>query len=725
MTDKRDLIWDVLDKLAAEDAGNYGALASMNPFAFRRMVDALAAALPQPEDAGLVEALRRDNDRLRAAITNQNDEIDRLRQLASQQPSEPAPQQEAPAPPPAPAPEPAVAEAAPVAEPEPAPAPEPAPEPEPTIGANALSADEKALVRSTLAAASKTQGEMCRELGVPTSHVSGLMTGTRRSAPLRLRVLNYIEHLRAQAEPTPEQVEDAKASTHAERMVKAAKSVADAGRPHVEAFLAERSVPDPQGFATGPDLRAAYDSWRRQAGAPQLTERVFGAAMSAIHREHGLLKKQASTFIGGMKPILYHGIRLHDGTEAPPAEPEPETPAQRRAREAAELRELARKAQAHNRAAAEAAAVVAEEEAERLTEAEREAERSSNNGWHKPAATGGAVSELTVADLERENAERAVTRAAGYAGPRPQAGDKVDQESRELINAVLDLNLGWEFTPAQGGNSKCYLRAPDGSRFRFASTMGGSVGRVGNNRELRRYLNRHGMLPTAAAPVSQLTAPTKRQQPVPPEDLRPYDEGVVEADPGADPLPPEAADAGTFDLFEDVKGGLPGGYPFTYHPDVLALHGLNKDEVETAVRNPERVEIRPESKGKGYPVLGFQRGDVRVIMGFRNRVKPAVIACYWTTLLAHDTYRVDRHGGGGRRTSAGLPSRPDVAIKRLRQLGAEIAEGDKTATVTYRGQELGQISLGNTPKDTVHSDYQRMQRKMHAIDRREGALVSA
>jgi hypothetical protein len=78
-----------------------------------------------------------------------------------------------------------------------------------------------------------------------------------------------------------------------------------------------------------------------------------------------------------------------------------------------------------------------------------------------------------------------------------------------------------------------------------------------------------------------------------------------------------------------MRNGVPQAIRYTYSDDVLALYGVDMNLLE-ALRQPERVEIRPESfdKAKRYPVLGFHRGDVTVILGLRQPVTPKVIAAY-------------------------------------------------------------------------------------------------
>lgn len=200
---------------------------------------------------------------------------------------------------------------------------------------------------------------------------------------------------------------------------------------------------------------------------------------------------------------------------------------------------------------------------------------------------------------------------------------------------------------------------------------------------------------------------------------------VAEAPPDATPIKPEDADGTTFDLWTDVKSGC--DRPFEYLPEVLALQGLDKEAVETAVRKPQHVEIRPESREKKYPVLAFRRGDIQVVMGFRDRLKPAVIACYWRPLLEHDHHVVNRHGGGGARKSTGLPTTVKAAVTQLQREGLTFPDTWESATspveVSYRGKVLSKMKVHLSNKTQIQSDYQRLLRQKHAVDRREGAAV--
>ena len=183
-------------------------------------------------------------------------------------------------------------------------------------------------------------------------------------------------------------------------------------------------------------------------------------------------------------------------------------------------------------------------------------------------------------------------------------------------------------------------------------------------------------------------------------------------------------EASVHDLWDMCKRGLPPAISFGYLPEVLEMYGVDFDMVESIIRSPQRVEIRPEYKTKRYPVLAFHRGDVMVVLGMRIPTKPWIIAIYVSPLLEHDTHRVGGTGGGGSRRSQGLPATLRASIRTLTMLGAEIPEDWETATdrampVMYKGADLGKIQVGHVEKRQVQSDYQRVLRKMHAIDRRQ------
>jgi hypothetical protein len=178
-------------------------------------------------------------------------------------------------------------------------------------------------------------------------------------------------------------------------------------------------------------------------------------------------------------------------------------------------------------------------------------------------------------------------------------------------------------------------------------------------------------------------------------------------------------------LADHYRPGLPYPLSYSYHDDVLALQGVDIESADAAVRAPQRVEIRPETSSKGYPVLMFVRGDVQVVMGFRNPLRPVVIAAYWTALLVHD---VDRPGyssgmaGGGRREKGHTsPGTVPKLVQSLKARGCEL-EWDllttKPVEVTYLGEKLGKIPVDKQARRDVQFTWSRILNKILAIDRR-------
>lgn len=220
--------------------------------------------------------------------------------------------------------------------------------------------------------------------------------------------------------------------------------------------------------------------------------------------------------------------------------------------------------------------------------------------------------------------------------------------------------------------------------------------------------------PAAARPPEELKSPQPAE-----EVVRSFDWASVDLEPIS------------VRFHTRFRQGIPEAIQFTYHPDVLALYGMDFDRCDDAVRHPERVEIRSETfdKEKRYPILGFYRGDVLVIIGFRDPPNPKIIAAYNIGLLLHDTHRVNHVGGGGAKKTAGLPTTPKAAIKYLRILNCQVADLElgstaKAVEVTYQKESLGKITVGDrVSKAQVETDYQRCLRRKHAIDRRLGVTA--
>jgi len=174
-------------------------------------------------------------------------------------------------------------------------------------------------------------------------------------------------------------------------------------------------------------------------------------------------------------------------------------------------------------------------------------------------------------------------------------------------------------------------------------------------------------------------------------------------------------------LLQLCAHGIPPECDIQFHGDVLALAGVDLPAAEAAVRQPEAVNIATvETESAKHAVLRFMLGDVMVVVGFRQH-PPMIIAAYFNARLIHDTHRTpERLGGGGSKAKQGVPTTPGALVMRLQGLGAEVdRHEDDLATVRYDGHDLGKIMLGNrASKDSCSQNWQRMQRRIHALSRR-------
>lgn len=200
--------------------------------------------------------------------------------------------------------------------------------------------------------------------------------------------------------------------------------------------------------------------------------------------------------------------------------------------------------------------------------------------------------------------------------------------------------------------------------------------------------------------------------------------GSTEDPPEGEALDEVALERTAVQWRDRYRDGLPGWAEFTYFPEVLAVGGMDFEIVETALRKPERVEVAPETFGRGYPILRFHRGDATTVLGLRSVSEPAIIAAYHGSLLANDRHRTGHlsGGGGGARKAQGLPRTVRQSIQRLATMGVRVDESDpnaRTGAVTFKGDDLGKITLGATAsRQQIESDYQRVVRKVEAITRR-------
>lgn len=190
-------------------------------------------------------------------------------------------------------------------------------------------------------------------------------------------------------------------------------------------------------------------------------------------------------------------------------------------------------------------------------------------------------------------------------------------------------------------------------------------------------------------------------------------------------LPPVTMPDDGLAIVEACRDGLPEVVPLLIHPNVRALFGFDMDLSVDCVRHPMGVELDTTFKQRSFPVVRFRRGDLYVVVSFRDRQRPAMLGVYVDAALEHDTHRVNAVGGGGSRKRPGKPGTPTQLATRLRELGVTVGEPNAQgrAQLTYAGQDLGIVQVdGIARRDTVISDWDRAQRRVEAINRRREAV---
>ncbi len=198
---------------------------------------------------------------------------------------------------------------------------------------------------------------------------------------------------------------------------------------------------------------------------------------------------------------------------------------------------------------------------------------------------------------------------------------------------------------------------------------------------------------------------------VPDEEIEgPWVPGAGMYDDGAE------AESSAYKLSLMMKHGIPPGYRIRLQRKVMEMQLLREEDILPAIRVPQAVGVDRYTGECRYPVLRFRRGDLTVVVSFRQRIL-TVLGCYWANTPAP---KGQGAGGGGSRKQRGVPKSRRQLITALRELGAEFDDEEDRPMVRFAGTELGQITLTEPrPRLDWEGDWQRMQRKISAIRRGE------
>lgn len=122
-------------------------------------------------------------------------------------------------------------------------------------------------------------------------------------------------------------------------------------------------------------------------------------------------------------------------------------------------------------------------------------------------------------------------------------------------------------------------------------------------------------------------------------------------------------------------------------------YSLDQRLVEDVVRKPDHIERDPHEAEVGYPVRRLRRGDITVVVGFREPDRPTILF----VRLNHPGERVVAQRGAG--TGSGSAPAPSTLHEILRQAtarGYEVRYGKHVHL--HRNGKLA-MSLSATPSD--------------------------
>lgn len=147
-----------------------------------------------------------------------------------------------------------------------------------------------------------------------------------------------------------------------------------------------------------------------------------------------------------------------------------------------------------------------------------------------------------------------------------------------------------------------------------------------------------------------------------------------------------------------------------------ALWGLSVSAVEDCIHHPQQTAVDPRTKEIGHNVLRHRRGDVVVVVGYREPETPQVLFVTTMTGLAE---RHVRGGNGG--TGSTLPRSYRELRKRILDLGYRISvdsahpkvrTSDGRVIMTFPGTPSDHRSLANTWRSFVKAHAKEMLRQI-------------
>lgn len=154
--------------------------------------------------------------------------------------------------------------------------------------------------------------------------------------------------------------------------------------------------------------------------------------------------------------------------------------------------------------------------------------------------------------------------------------------------------------------------------------------------------------------------------------------------------------------------------------DFIEETRFDQDLIIDVVRHPTESYRDPKSMEVGYNIYRFRRGDITVVVGFRDMENPKIIYIY-----LHDPEE-HRKTAKGSRTGAGSGSKTPTTMNGLqtwlRNQGCVLSWEHKSGvmTVTWRGIYVG--NLHSTPSGgnrSLKNMYHRLSRNLQRVKTEE------
>jgi len=127
----------------------------------------------------------------------------------------------------------------------------------------------------------------------------------------------------------------------------------------------------------------------------------------------------------------------------------------------------------------------------------------------------------------------------------------------------------------------------------------------------------------------------------------------------------------------------------------VELYGVDTRLIVDAVRAPQSVSIDPRTNEVGYPIKRLRRGDVEVVVGYREPEWPTIL---YVRLATPDDDQGPKRSPGGVSGSSVPPTMGELH-RRITMAGYQVQTGGAAhpKVVSQTGDVL--MSIPNTPSD--------------------------